>query len=64
MSICRYVLVTPDNNELDEEYDSYPDALEQAQKLGYAIVERTYRYEDSELVWTPNGVSTWPPEEK
>lgn len=61
--IRRYVLVDEDDNEQDYEYDSYRAALDAAREYGCAIVARTYEYADSELVWTPDGGDTWPPEE-
>lgn len=60
--IRRYVLVDEDDNEQDHEYDRYEDAEREATMQGFAIVARTYEYADSELVWTPDGSDTWPPE--
>ena len=61
--ITRYVLVNRDNQEQDTEYDefSYDEAVAEAEKLGFAVIERHYTFDDSELVWTPNGSSSWPP---
>jgi hypothetical protein len=61
--ILRYVLVTRDNHEEDYEYDRYHEAETAARERGtdVAIIERHYVYDDSELVWTPDGADTWPP---
>lgn len=59
--ILRYVLVDADNAEQEYEYDYYPDAEEAAIDQGCAVIQRTYTYDDSELVWTPDGADTWPP---
>lgn len=60
--ISRYVLVNEDDVEDDYEFDSYQEALREAQRRGnVAIVERTYVYDDTSLVWTPDGSETWPP---
>lgn len=63
MEITRYVVSDEDGNELDTEYDTLDDARSAAQSYGdCAVIERTYVYDDSQLVWTPNGGDTWPPE--
>ena len=59
--ITRYVLVDSDDNELNFQYETFEDALVQAERMGCAIVEWTYVYDDSSLVWTPNGDNSWPP---
>jgi hypothetical protein len=61
--ITRYVLVDLDDNEGDYEFDSLREAQDAADS-DHAIVERTYVYDDSSLVWTPNGDDTWPPKDK
>ena len=61
MNISRYVLVNRDNQEQDYEYESYDDAIAEAQDQDCAVIERTYSYDDSELVWTPDGSNHWPP---
>jgi hypothetical protein len=65
-TICRYVLVDRNDQEEDHEYDSYPEAENEAKGRGntHAVIERTYRYDDSELVWTPDGSDQWPPKPK
>jgi hypothetical protein len=60
--ILRYVHVDLNDNEGDYEYDTLQEAIDAADE-GEAIICRTYTYDDSELVWTPNGGSTWPPED-
>jgi hypothetical protein len=64
MEIIRYVLVDKNDQEADYEYEIYSEALLEAGKKDCAIVRRTYTYDDSELVWTPNNSATWPPNPK
>jgi hypothetical protein len=59
--ICRYVLVDKSDVEQDYEYTRYDEAVEAAEKQDCAVIERKYTYDDSELVWTPDGSNTWPP---
>jgi len=59
-----YVLVDRGGVEDDYEYASMAEAVAEASRLGgYAVVEREYEYNDSSLVWTPDGEGTWPPAE-
>jgi hypothetical protein len=65
--IRRYVVVDANDTEADVEHET----LEGAQIAGlfalggtYAVIERTYEYADSELVWTSTDDDTWPPEEE
>lgn len=60
--IRKYVLVGRDNAEDDYEYDVYQDAYQAASRRNMAVIARIYAYDDSELVWTPDGSDTWPPE--
>jgi hypothetical protein len=61
-NIERYVLIDSDNNEGDWEYESFKEAVGEAISQGdTAVVARIYEYDDSELVWTPDGSSVWPP---
>jgi hypothetical protein len=60
--ILRYVLVDEHDNESLYEYDTMQEARDAAGS-DYAILMRTYIYDDSELVWTPNGADFWPPKE-
>lgn len=60
--ISRYVLSDWNGVERDYEYDNYADAELDAARERCAVVERLYTYTDSELLWTPNGEDTWPPE--
>ena len=61
--IQKYVLVDSDDVEQDWEYDTLREAENAAQDRGnLAIIARTYEYSDSELVWTPDGSDTWPPD--
>jgi len=62
MTIERYVLVDQDDREEDYEFDYFQDAKTEAARIGKAVAVRTYVYEDSELIWTPDGSDTWPPE--
>ena len=59
--ILRFVIVDSDNNEGDHEYADRDEAIRDAGKQGAAVIMRTYIYDDSELVWTPNGDDVWPP---
>lgn len=59
--ILRFVLVDENDVVGDHEYASYAEAEADARKQGKAVLQRRYTYEDEELVWTPNGSSTWPP---
>ncbi len=58
--IHKYVLVDEDNVEANHEFDYYPDAVLAAGNTD-AVICRTYVYDDSELVYTPDGSSIWPP---
>lgn len=61
--ITRYVLVDESDVEGDYEYDTKNEAIGVAVARGHhAVIERTYVYDDSTLVWTPDGSDTWPPE--
>ena len=42
-------------------HDTYQEAVTDARKYGLAVVQRTYIYDDHELVWTPDGPDIWPP---
>lgn len=59
--IRRYVLVARDNTEEDYEYADYAEAYEAANRRNMAVIARVYAYEDSELIWTPDGSDVWPP---
>lgn len=60
--ITRYVLVGRDNTEGNTEYTDYDEAVRAAMANGHtAVIERVYTYEDSGLVWTPDGSNNWPP---
>ena len=59
--ILTYVLVDEDGREDEYEYDSLHEAKMAVQPgTPTAIIERVYEYDDSSLVWTPNGEDTWP----
>jgi hypothetical protein len=58
--ILRYVLVDRFDREGDQEYDTLDEAIAAAGDDD-AVVERTYEYGGSELVWTPDGGQSWPP---
>jgi hypothetical protein len=58
--IVKYALVDRNDQEGDHEYDTLPQAIKAA-KRGHAVISRTYVYDDSELVWTPDGGDVWPP---
>lgn len=58
--INRYALVDEDDHEDDYEYERLDEAIDAAGS-DHAVIMRTYIYDDSELVWTPNGADVWPP---
>ncbi len=58
--ITRYVLVDRADQEGDYEYDLMQEAIDAAD-ADHAVIERHYVYDDSELVWTPDGSDSWPP---
>jgi hypothetical protein len=60
--ITRYVIVDDNGREYDYEYESFAEAKSIASKEGSAVIERVYLFDDSELVWTPSGEDTLPPE--
>ena len=62
-TISRYVLVDRNDQEGDHEYESYDEAVNDAGTT-HAVIERRYEYDDSELVWTPNGSDQWPPKKR
>lgn len=57
--ILRYVLVDREGIEEDYEYDSYQEAVDDCGK-DCAVIERTYVYDDSKVVYTPDGSREWP----
>lgn len=66
--IHKYALVDEHNTEGDYEYGSLREARRAGAKYGQAVILRHYTrddedliYDDSELVWTPNGANVWPP---
>jgi phage I-like protein len=62
MTIIRYVIVNDDGREHDYEHETLEAAIDVATCKGSAVVARTYTFDDSELVWTPDGSDTWPPD--
>lgn len=56
-TITRYVLIDRDGFEGDHEYESYDEAKDDAHARDCGVIERTYVYDDSELVWPQQ----WPP---
>ncbi len=67
--ILRYMIVDEHDNEGLREYDSLDKAKNAAKFASdggpenFAVIRCTYVYDDSELVWTPDGGDTWPPVE-
>ena len=41
--------------------NDFEEAQGRADALGYAVDEYTFEYSDSNLVYTPDGSTTWPP---
>ena len=62
MTIEKYVLVDGADVALDGYYDSFQKARSEAVAKGCAVVAHIWEWSDSELVWTPDGGDTWPPE--
>lgn len=62
--IRLYTLVNRDDEYVSEEYDTLDEARNAAEQQDepHAIVAMVYTFEDSELIWTPDGSNTWPPQ--
>ena len=58
--ILRYVLEDSTGLEEEYEYESFNEARESAEKSDMAVIERSYVFDDSYVVWTPDGSTTWP----
>jgi hypothetical protein len=63
MEILKFVLVDRNDQEEDYEYTDRDEAIKAA-GTDHAVIMRTYVYDDSELIWTPNGKDTWPPKRR
>jgi hypothetical protein len=63
MNIHTYVVVSLDDEYVSEEHAGKAEAVNDAESRDepHAVVELTYVFDDSDLVWTPNNASTWPP---
>jgi len=61
MIINRYRLVDRNDRELDTLYDDAQEAIADAGE-DYAVIELSFEYADSELIYTPDGRDTWPPQ--
>jgi hypothetical protein len=61
--IRTYVLVNEDDEYVSDEFDTLDEAKNEIsfRNEAYAIVSLVYTFEDSELVWTPDGGNVWPP---
>ena len=66
MTIRVYRLIDEAGHAAEQVYESpeYPKAEMEARSAGHAIEALIYELADVELVWTPNGEVTWPPEEE
>lgn len=63
-TITTYIVVDSKGQYVGEEHSSMREAINGAQQLiesgePAAVVEFTYEFYDSELVWTPNGETEW-----
>lgn len=63
-AITTYVVVDSKGQYVGEEHSSMGEAINSAEQLieagePAAVVEFTYELADSELVWTPNGETSW-----
>lgn len=63
MNITTYVVVDLDDQYVSEEHAGKAEAVNDAESRDEpcAVVELTYEFADSDLAWTPNNASTWPP---
>lgn len=64
MNITTYVVVNLDDEYVSEEHAGKAEAVNDAQSRDepHAVIELTYVFDDSELVWTPDDVlGIWPP---
>lgn len=59
-TITRYVLVDRNDVEGNVEYEDMAEAIDICDD-DHAVIERTYEYADSEVVYTPDGSNVWPP---
>lgn len=61
--IRTYVLVNDDDEYVSDEFDTLDEAKNEVsfRNEPFAIVALVYTFEDSELVWTPDGGKVWPP---
>lgn len=59
--INRYVVLDVDGHQTSGEYDTLDEARQVAQRDGGAVEAHVYEWSDSELVWSPNGETEWPP---
>ena len=57
--IQTYVICHRNGTEEEREFRTYNEALLDASRLDCAVIRRTYTFDDSELVWTPDGSDTW-----
>lgn len=61
-TIERYGIVNREDRVLDVRFITERAAVQNAKNLGgCAVVREVYHWQDSELVWTPDGADTWPP---
>ena len=60
-TINKYILVDRDGTEGDAYYDGYHEAEAEAARTDCAVLAHIYEYNDSELVYTPDGSERWPP---
>lgn len=61
--ITRYALVGPGGEQGDHEYDTENDAIGAAllESEPHAVIAVVYTFDDTDLVWTPDGGDVWPP---
>ena len=58
--IEKFAVVNEHNHESDLEFDTF-EAARSAAGNNNAVVRRIYDFQDSVLVWTPDGSNDWPP---
>lgn len=64
MSISFYQVVNEKEDPIAGLQDDFKDALEWAERQDEptAIIEYKFEFSDTELVWTSDGGTRWPPE--
>lgn len=61
MELQKFAVIDRDGDNTGTLFDTKDEAVTSARNLGpdYAVEMLTYSYDDSELVWTPDGSDSW-----